>query len=92
MKAREKGQSGQLPLRFPESDSLTRVSRSTLHSVAELLGLNETQAVHYALRRLADEILPKYEREDGPLSDEHIEAIRSMESQRTVGEPLSSLF
>ena len=87
-----KAKSTQLPLRFPESDSITRVSRPTLNALAERLGLNETQAVHYALRRLADEILPRYERDDGPLTDDQIEVIRSMESQQTEGEPLSCLF
>ena len=82
----------QLPLRFPASDSVTRVSRPTLGAIARTLGLNETQAVHFALRRLADEILPRYDQDDGPLTDGQIEAIRNQESQRTEGEPLSSLF
>ena len=87
-----KAKSAQLPLRFPESDSVTRVSRPTLNALAERLGLNETQAVHYALRRLADEILPRYEKDDAPLTGDQIEVIRSMESQQIEGDPLSSLL
>ncbi len=80
----------QLPLRFPETDSLSRISRGTLNSLAQILGVNETQAVHLALRRLAEALLPGYEQDNGPLTDEQLETIRSLEPQE-IGEPLSSL-
>lgn len=82
----------QFPLRFPDNDSLLKVSRDTLNRVATQLGLNETQTVHYALRRLADDLLPRYEKDDEPLTPEQLTAIRAMESQDIEEPSISSLF
>jgi len=36
----------------------------------------ESEVLHYAVRKLAEEVLPKYELDEGPLSAKQIAAIR----------------
>jgi hypothetical protein len=46
--------------------------------MANLLGFNETDVVHYALSKLAREIIPAYELDDGALSESEINKIRKL--------------
>ena len=46
--------------------------------MANLLGCNETDVVHYALSKLAREIIPAYELDDGALSESEINKIRKL--------------
>ena len=46
--------------------------------MANLLGFNETDVVHYALSKLAKEIIPAYELDDGALSESEINKIRKL--------------
>src|SRR5712692_8358562 len=48
----------------------------------QTLGLSETQVVHVALANLARQTLPRYEPDDGPLTDEQMAAIRKLVPQR----------
>jgi len=77
--ARPKSQA--LLLNFRAVEAVHAVTRQTVKEIAESLGLNESQAVHYALASLRDKVLlgrpaHSYEPDDGPLSPEHIRAIR----------------
>ncbi|MBC5768209.1 hypothetical protein [Ramlibacter albus] len=54
------------------------------------LGVDETAAVHLALAHLRDEVLPRYERDDGPLTPAQLRDARSLVSQERT--PTSSLF
>mgnify|MGYP003346336665 CR=1 FL=1 len=45
------------------------VSRHTTARLAEVLGIPVTQVVHVALAQLAQRTLPRYEPDDGPLTD-----------------------
>ena len=65
-----------LLLRFRPTDNLNGVSRATVERLAEELGLNETQVIHFALKRLANEVLPAYRADDGPLTDKDLQAIQ----------------
>jgi hypothetical protein len=58
----------QMLLRLRPADSASGVSRETISRLAAELDLSETQVVHLALRRLARELLPQYEADDGPLT------------------------
>ena len=49
-------------------DTRYGVTRSTVKSLAEELQVSETQVVHLALSKLAEEVLPAYELDDGPLT------------------------
>jgi len=68
-------------LRYREKDSAFGVSRATALRLAENLGLSETQVVHVALTNLARQTLPRYEMDNGPLTDEQEAAIRKLVPQ-----------
>ena len=59
----------QLLLLFRASDTQNGISHATLRKLAEHLGFTgEAQVIHYALRKLAKEVLPAYEADDGELT------------------------
>lgn len=57
-----------LLLKFKSKDSQYGVTRETLKALAEEMDVSETMAVHLALSRLAKDVLPAYEVDDGPLT------------------------
>lgn len=63
--------------RLRSQDTPTGVSASTLEELILQTGLNKTEVTHLALRQLADRYLPKYELDDGPLTDAQMAAIRA---------------
>ena len=75
-----KALSMQIPFRCRNFDSPTGVTRNTAKSLAEKLGVDETQALHIALHQLAVKILPQYESDDGPLSVTQIRQIKKIAS------------
>lgn len=80
-------------MRFDPSDSATRISRATLSRLAKHLGYkHESEVLHYAVRKLASEMLPTYEADDGPLTDKQITAIRKAAGPASRGKVISSLF
>ncbi|MFA5506162.1 MAG: hypothetical protein WC314_22565 [Vulcanimicrobiota bacterium] len=81
-----------IPFRMPANDSQARISRETLSRLAQLRGTSETDVMHYALRRLADEILPLYGPDDGPLTKQQTEKIQAMAELPELGETCSSLL
>ena len=84
---------GALLMRFKPVDTPTGVSRDTLARLAKQLGFErESEALHYAARRLAEEILPKYEADDAPLTAKQIAAIKKAAGPRQAGRVKSSLF
>ena len=83
----------QLLLRFRMTDTQNGVSRSTLAKLAEYLGFSgETQVIHYALSKLAKEVLPSYEMDDGELTNEQMAKIREAIPQDQTQPVKSSLF
>ena len=81
-----------LLFRLRPSDTPSGISGPTLARLAAVLGLPETQVIHQALRKLAAEVLPAYEADDGPVSDRMIKALKKRESQRRYKSVASSLF
>jgi len=77
---------------MPEHDSEARISRRTLARMAAARGTSETEVLHLAARRLADEILPLYEPDNGPLSNEQMSRIKELANTPELGETCSSLF
>lgn len=67
-----------LLLKFRLKDTRLGVTRRTVKALAEELDVSETQAVHIALSKLADEVLPAYEADDGPLTARQIAAVRKL--------------
>jgi hypothetical protein len=83
----------QLLLRFRPTDTQNGISRSTVGKLAEYLGFTgETQVIHYALRKLAKEVLPAYEADDGELTAAQLAAIRKAIPQGRATSVKSSLF
>lgn len=82
----------QLLFRFRPVDSANGISRSTVEKLAEYLGYSETQVVHYALKKLAKEVLPLYAADDGELTSVQLKAIRKAEPQGRVKSVKSRLF
>ncbi|MEE1921564.1 hypothetical protein V0R50_06575 [Pseudomonas sp. 148P] len=64
-------------LRLRPQDTPSGISAATLDALVSQTGLNKTEVIHYALRRLANQCLPKYELDDGPLTDAQMAAIRA---------------
>lgn len=62
-------------LRYRDKDTAYGVTRKTTTKLANTLGLSETQVVHVALANLARQTLPRYELDDGPLTEEQMDAI-----------------
>lgn len=85
-------ESEKLLLRFRGADSRLGVTRATVGRLAQELGLNETQVIHYALKRLATELLPAYEADDGPLTVREARAIERAGGGRQGRSVRSSLF
>ena len=69
-------------LRYRDKDTAYGVTRETTTRLAQTLGLSETQVVHVALANLAQQTLPRYAPDDGPLTDGQMAAIRKLVPQR----------
>lgn len=82
----------QISFRYRAADSATGVTRETAKRLAEVLGVDETQAIHLALRELAVKTLPQYEPDDGPLSATQVRHIKDSVKQGTKRSVRSSLF
>lgn len=92
MATKPKKKSSEILFRMAETDSEVRISRETLTRMAKARGTSETEILHLAARRLADEILPLYEADDGPLSTEQMDRIQELADLPELGETCSSLF
>jgi hypothetical protein len=84
--------SNQIAFRYRTVDSATGVTRETAKRLAEHLGVDETQAIHRALRELAIKMLPQYETEDGPLLASQVRQIKKRAPQGSKRSVRSSLF
>ena len=62
-------------LRYRDRDTAYGVTRQTATRIAENLGLSETQVVHVALANLARQTLPRYEIDNGPLTEKQMDEI-----------------
>src|SRR5688500_5465249 len=70
-----------LLFRLRNTDSPYGVSASTLKALSTVMGVPETQVIHQALRKLADDFIPAYEADDGPVSDDTLHALKTREHQ-----------
>jgi hypothetical protein len=69
-------------LRYRDKDTAYGVTRKTTARLADTLGLSETQVVHVALANLARQTLPRYEADNGPITDEQYSAIEKLVPQK----------
>ncbi len=82
----------QIAFRYRPLDSATGVTRETAKRLAERLGVDETQAIHFALHEMAVKLLPQYEPDDGPLTASQIRQIKKRVPQGTKRSVRTSLF
>lgn len=82
----------QIAFRYRTTDSATGITRETAKRMAEQLGVDETQAIHLALRALAVKLLPQYEADDGPLTAPQVRQIKKRVPQGGKSSVRSSLF
>ena len=82
----------QIAFRYRPADSTTGVTRDTAKRLAELLGVDETQAIHLALHDLAVRLLPQYEADEGPLTSAQLQQIKQRAPQGKKKSLRSSLF
>ncbi|ESQ81455.1 hypothetical protein ABENE_21945 [Asticcacaulis benevestitus DSM 16100 = ATCC BAA-896] len=68
---------GSFLVRLRKQDTPTGVTPTTIELLSEQTGLTKTEIVHLALRQFADRYLPRYELDDGPLTDAQLKAIRA---------------
>jgi len=74
----KKSETPSMLLKFKRKDSPLGVQKTTVKQMADLLGFNETDVVHYALSKLAKEIIPAYELDDGALTEAELKKIRKL--------------
>lgn len=67
-----------LLLKFKTRDTPYGVTRDTLRAIADELDVSETMAIHLALSRLATEVLPAYEMDEGPLTKADLVHLRKV--------------
>lgn len=84
--------SDQIAFRYRSMDSATGITRNTARRLAEQLGVDETQAIHRALRELAVKLLPQYEADDGSLTAAQVRQIKKRVPQSSKRSVRSSLF
>ena len=65
-----------LLVKFRSKDTQAGVTRGTVKAMAKKLDMNETQVIHMALSKFANDVLPAYEPDDGPLTATQIKALR----------------
>lgn len=62
------------------------VSRKTFKELQDLLGFSdETQVIHYALATLRDQMMPRYQADNGPVPDAMLEHISKSVDRCTKG-------
>jgi len=76
---RKQSAGGGILLRYRDKDTAFGVTRKTTTRLAQTLGLSETQVVHVALANLARQTLPRYEADNGPLTQRQIKEIRRIQ-------------
>jgi hypothetical protein len=70
-----------LLVKFRSKNTAYGVTRNTVKALAKELDVNETQVIHMALSKFASDVLPAYAADDGPLSIQHIKALRQDAAQ-----------
>ena len=76
---RKQPSGGGILLRYRDKDTSFGVTRRTASRLAKTLGLSETQVIHVALAHFARQMLPRYEADNGPLTQQQMDEIRRLQ-------------
>ena len=82
----------QIAFQYRREDSATGVTRDTARRIAARLGVDETQAIHLALRDMAVRVLPQYVADEDALTASQLRQIRKQAPQSKKRSVRSSLF
>jgi hypothetical protein len=82
----------QIAFRYRAADSPAGVTRGTARRLAKALGVDETQAIHLALREMALRVLPQYAADEGPLTTAQTRQVRKLAGKIDTSRLRSSLF
>ena len=85
-------QAAQIAFRYCTKDSPAGVTRATAQRLAKALGVDETQAIHLALRQMAMRMLPQYEADEGPVTAAQARQVRKLAGEVGTRHVRSSLF
>ena len=80
----------QILLAFKQQDTPTGVTRETVKQMAEATGLNETALMYMGRAKRAQDAVPEYGRDDGPLTSGQTKALQQEANEtrrRPVGPP-----
>lgn len=72
--------------RFRAKDTPTGISNETFEKLIRETGLNQTELTHLALKEMAYKYLPLYEQDDGPLTSQQIEKIKTLSTATDIPE------
>ena len=74
-------------------DTTSGITRQTLKRLAKVLDVAESEVIHRALAKYAQENLPRYEPDDGPLTrGQHRSITARVRRQHGTAQPVESLF
>lgn len=65
-----------LLLKFRARDTLFGITGDTVKALANELNITESQVIHLALSKMAQEVFPTYEQDDGPLTSRQVAFVR----------------
>lgn len=76
-----------------EKDTASGVTRKTLRRLASVLDVAESEVIHRALAKYAQENLPRYEPDDGPLTKtQHHSIAAQVKRQHGTAQTVETLF
>lgn len=67
-----------LLFRLKDRDTIDEISSNSFHNLINVTGMNKTKLVHYALSKMRDSLIPKYEMDDGPITDEQLRILNEL--------------
>lgn len=76
---RKSAASERILLHYREVDTPFGITRKTASRLAKTLGLSKTQVIHAALAQFAQQNLPRYAPDNGPLTTKQQNAIRGLQ-------------
>lgn len=72
--------------RLRDNDTPIAISKTTMNALMELTGMTKTDLTHLALRKMANNYLPRYEGDNGGLTNEQLLSIRAQSTASDISE------
>lgn len=72
--------------RLRSQDTPTAISSETFEKLIHETGLSKTDLLHLALRKMADDYLPRYEADDAEITEAQIQYLRDISPAKDIPE------